>query len=121
MGVRAWLHRDVDANTAMATLSGEEGTLVASPHHLIARVAPSAPAKLEYDFARNFEKGHTLPTHDRGAMTITKVGYTKGHGLYAPLTHSSNFYVSGPQMKTSVLASSFAEVARPELYGWAVH
>jgi len=111
--VRAWLHRDVEASSEMVAMTGLEGTLTASPHHLMA----SGPRN--YNFVSELQ-GSMLSTHDYKTMQVDSLSPTVGHGLYAPLTATSNFYVGSPELKTSVLASSFAEVRHPERYAYAL-
>lgn len=114
--VRAWLHRDVKASSKMVAMTGIQGTLTASPHHLMANMASGSR---NYDFANKLQ-GSMLSTDDHKTMEVQRIAPTVGHGLYAPLTATSNFYVSGPQLTTSVLASSFAEVRHPERYSYAL-
>jgi len=135
--VRAWLHRDVEASSEMVAMTGFEGTLTASPHHLMGSAAfpvhlmgiSWAPSVItvNYNFVSELPglfvselPGSKLLTHDHQGMQVISLSPTVGHGLYAPLTATSNFFVGSPELNTSVLASSFAEVRHPERYAYAL-
>lgn len=109
--VRAWIHRDVNAVTQMSAVSFESGTLVASPRHSLATVAPD-----HYKFASELQSGSTLIDSNGAKMVVNNVAETTASGLYAPLTASSNYFVSGANMKTNVLAHNFAELRHPRRY-----
>lgn len=111
--VRAWIHRDVNAVTPMSAVSFESGTLVASPRHSLATVGSEG---LTYEFASELQRGSTLMASDGAKMVVNNVAETTASGLYAPLTASSNYFVSGPNMKTNVLAHNFAELRHPRRY-----
>lgn len=107
--VRAWIHRNENAETLMSAVKGDQGTLVASPRHSV------ATSKMSYEFASELQEGSTLLASN-GVMIVNSVSDTKARGLYAPLTATSNFFVGGPEMKTTVLAHSFAELRYPRRY-----
>lgn len=113
--VRAWIHRNVNAETTMTSVKGDRGTLVASPRHSVA-TGIAAAGKFKYEFASELQEGSALLAQDGASMTVTGVSETKERGLYAPLTSTSNFFVGGPRLKTSVLAHNFAELRYPRLY-----
>lgn len=116
--VRAWLHRDVDAEVAMSAVNTLEGTLVASPRHNVAtgNYLSGKFFNLKYEFANELQQGSTVLRADGESIAVTGVSETTARGLYAPLTSTSNFFVGGPQLKTNVLAHSFAEVRHPQRY-----
>lgn len=116
--VRAWLHRSVYEDAMMSAVSGQEGTLVASPRH---NLATGSDSTLAYEFASELQEGSQLLRADGSSMAVRSVSETTARGLYAPLTATSNFFVGGPQLSTSVLAHSFAEFHNPRRYEGVLH
>jgi hypothetical protein len=118
--VLAWLHRDTHAAASMSAVTVAEGTLVASPKHSLATFSDSpAPASFKsaaYKFASELQEGSYLLTSDGNTAHVKSIARTMGHGLYAPLTGTSNYFVGGPQLKTRVLAHNFAEVRYPRRF-----
>jgi len=115
--VRAWLHREVNIETEMSAVHTKDGVLIVSPRHNLAINGGS-----EYEFAGELQVGATLLSDDGKRVTVTSPGHgITGEGLYAPLTWSSNFFVSGPELKTSILAHSFAELRHPLWFDGVLH
>jgi hypothetical protein len=111
--VRAWIHRNVHAETSMTSVESAKGTLIASPRHSI---ATGSTDQFKYEFASELQEGSLLLAQDGTAAGVTGVSETRARGLYAPLTSTSNFFVGGPQMKTAVLAHNFAELRYPRRF-----
>jgi hypothetical protein len=117
--VRAWLHRDVNAQTTMTVVNTNAGVVVASPRHLL------ATGKQAYSFASELSVGRTLVREGKDAalvedVTVESISETQGKGLYAPLTLTTNYFV-GEVMSPGVLAHSFAELRHPQWYERTFH
>lgn len=115
--VRAWLHHDPNPEVMMAEIETDKGTLVASNKHLLA-----VQGGEDYEFAGDLKVGSdTLLTKDGTNAMVKKVSAVSAHGLYAPLTYTSNFFVGGKDEVPGVLAHSFAQVQRPRRYEALFH
>merc|ERR1712228_494152 len=113
--VRAWLHRDLDAEVLMTNIRTDVGNLVATPMHSLASGKGDA-----YTFARDFLTGDTLITPG-GSAVVRDISLTHGQGLYAPLTMTSNYFVGDGTPESSFLAHNFAHLATPQRYDSAIH
>mmetsp|Transcript_81405 Transcript_81405/g.141312 ORF Transcript_81405/g.141312 Transcript_81405/m.141312 type:complete len:281 (-) Transcript_81405:50-892(-) len=112
--VRAFLHRDVHAKTAMTLVRTASGTITASPQHLLAVDGAAA-----YVFAAELKPGNILVAADGRKTVVKGVSETAAHGLYAPLTWTSNYFVGGPSASEAdkyILAHSYAEFHNPRRY-----
>jgi hypothetical protein len=112
--VRAWLHRDVNAETTMTVVNTKEGSVVASARHPLATGEPA------YTFAGELRAGNRL-VRQGVDVEVESISETAAKGAYAPLTFTSNFFVGGPDMKNGVLAHSFAEIRYPQRIESAFH
>lgn len=107
--VKAWIHRDVDADAEMTVLTTEQGRVVATAKHNI------ATEQGRYVFADSFKVGDVLVSPD-GVGVIVSTATTEGaRGLYSPLTESSNFF-AGESEHSLVLAHSFAHIWWPRMF-----
>jgi len=116
--VRAWLHRDLDAELPMVMLRTDAGELITSPFHSIASSQDGS-----YSFARDFRSGDDVVTAS-GLAKVRSISHGLGSGLYAPLTLTSNFFVSNAgkgEPSSSFLAHSFAHVPFPRQVAVALH
>jgi len=112
--VRAWLHRDTGAEVMMREVQTAAGSFAASSKHLLA--TSSAAGEISYEFADRLHAGHSLWAANGSIIDVQSVERTVSRGLYAPLTWSSNYFVGGPALNTSILAHSFAQVRDPRRY-----
>lgn len=116
--VRAWLHRDLDADVAMVRIStAGSGDLVASGFHLVATGRDGS-----YSFARDLraQAGQYLVSAAKtGNSSVASVAVGTGNGLYAPLTRNSNFFVGDGNGR--FLAHSLAHVSMPHHTALALH
>eukprot|EP00812_Abedinium_dasypus_P000730 NODE_1086_length_1244_cov_244.814130.p1 GENE.NODE_1086_length_1244_cov_244.814130~~NODE_1086_length_1244_cov_244.814130.p1 ORF type:complete len:373 (+),score=59.23 NODE_1086_length_1244_cov_244.814130:69-1187(+) len=115
--VRAWLHRDVEAEVPMLAVDTDAGVVVTSSKHLLAVVGGS---ETDYEFAGDILPGYSsLVARNGSPVAVRAVSKTYGRGRYAPLTWSSNFFVG--EAETGVLAHSFAQLPSPRRYEAALH
>lgn len=115
--VRAWLHRDLDADVPMVRIGTvDSGDLIASSFHLVATDRDGS-----YAFARDFrtQAKQRLVSAATGNASVASVVVGTGSGLYAPLTRSSNFFVGDGEGR--FLAHSLAHVSMPHHTGLALH
>jgi len=85
--VRAWLHRNTQAEATFTKLHTRAGDVVVSPGHNMAVGSPDT-----YAFAHDILAGSALITPN-GTALVTSSSLEKGKGIYAPWTMTSNFYV----------------------------
>lgn len=122
--VRAWLHRDPHAEVNMASVVSSVGTLVVSNRHSLAVQSDEGCDSTDckaYKFAGDLEVEKDSLVTIGGTGVVQKISQTKGVGLYAPLTKTSNFFVGGPGESPAVLAHSFAQLEQPQKYQAAFH
>jgi hypothetical protein len=111
--VRAWMHRDVHADTDMRKLVTEAGTVTSSPRHSLATRDASETV---YQFAADISVGTKLVHTSGRDIEVRGMVHASGHGLYAPLTWTSNYFVGDSTMDGGILAHSFAELRNPEAF-----
>jgi len=102
--VRAWLHRVSHAEALFVKISTNASTILASPTHNLAVGTPHT-----YAFARDIQVGDTLFSSN-GMVVVTSSSVEVARGLYAPLTWTSNVYVSMEGSTSFFLAHSMAGV-----------
>lgn len=110
--VRAWLHRKSDSTLQLTSIHTSAGRIAASHWHTIA----FGSHRHEMAFARDFHVGDTLLT-PTGSILVHNITQEKGHGLYAPLTWTSNLFVAAEDSQSFFLADCFGHVPTP----WRFH
>lgn len=113
--VRAWLHRNVHAQSEMTVIETDAGSLIASPQHSIAVHGGG-----KYAFAGEFAVGHNLIRADGSSVAVRRIRKQMAKGYYSPLTHTSNLFV-GTSPDSVVLAHNFAHLREPRWYEPLVH
>lgn len=113
--VRAWMHRKTDVVGPMITIHTDAGHIVASPRHSIA-----SGYSHEMVFAEHFRVGDSLVTPN-GSAVVRSISQDNGHGVYAPLTWTSNFFVAGEGSKSIFLAHCFAHLPNPWRFTALLH
>jgi len=111
--IRAFLHRDVDADTEMTVLTTANGRIVVSPKHSIA-------TDLGYVFASQLNVGDSFLSWNRTRVTLLAKGVERALGLYAPFTTTSNYF-AGESEQSAILAHSFAHVWKPDIFASVLH
>lgn len=111
--VRAWLHRTTESLETMTRLDTDVGHIVASARHSLA-------SGNKMFFTDKFRAGDALVTPN-GSILVRKISQENGHGNYAPLTWTSNFFVAAEGSKSSFLADCFAHVPSPERFHHVFH
>mmetsp|Transcript_43765 Transcript_43765/g.103414 ORF Transcript_43765/g.103414 Transcript_43765/m.103414 type:complete len:255 (-) Transcript_43765:28-792(-) len=116
--VRAWLHRDANSvATVTAVSTADAGTIQASAKHPFAVAGGS-----RYEFAADLREGlHHVMLSTNMSTAVLGVTSEEAVGLYAPLTMTSNFFVSGDSGKSAILAHSLAHMKAPRRYELPLH
>eukprot|EP00747_Dinoflagellata_sp_TGD_P142833 gnl/TRDRNA2_/TRDRNA2_176303_c0_seq3.p1 gnl/TRDRNA2_/TRDRNA2_176303_c0~~gnl/TRDRNA2_/TRDRNA2_176303_c0_seq3.p1 ORF type:complete len:561 (+),score=50.92 gnl/TRDRNA2_/TRDRNA2_176303_c0_seq3:78-1760(+) len=117
--VRAWLHRAEGAVISLTRLHTDVGVVESSEMHSLA-------VGSGYAFAQDIAVGNALLTPN-GTARVNGVSSGTGHGAFAPLTFTSNFYVSSPgegarkEPPEMFLAHSFSGWRHPRQVEGAIH
>eukprot|EP00747_Dinoflagellata_sp_TGD_P122395 gnl/TRDRNA2_/TRDRNA2_173617_c0_seq1.p1 gnl/TRDRNA2_/TRDRNA2_173617_c0~~gnl/TRDRNA2_/TRDRNA2_173617_c0_seq1.p1 ORF type:complete len:608 (+),score=46.18 gnl/TRDRNA2_/TRDRNA2_173617_c0_seq1:203-1825(+) len=114
--VRAWLHRSSGTRTPVTKIVTDKGQVTSSPTHNFAVETPDT-----YAFAQDIVVGNKLVTPKGSAIVRSISNDETGEGLYAPLTWTSNYYVSTDDGSESILAHGFAELPKPQMMEKPLH
>lgn len=115
--VRAWLHRHPKGSVEMLDIKTEAGTLTASSYHSVAVLNGKG---VDYAFTRDIRSGDRIAALN-GSAEVLRSDPSRSLGFYAPLTQTSNFYVTVGTSELQLLVHSFAHLRDPRKYDVALH